>query len=195
MHDAGTMTRLFVNEKEVCRSMMIYNNRPHYLVEVSNSTSMPGMDMGGAAGHAEGGHAPAGSKVEYHISDPGLCEDFGTVKAGDRMHIEAMYDAEKYGLMTHNGEDEPLMGNMRVYMGPDAGAPAVRSGGMGAEAAAPEAEAPEAETPAAPSGLAGLLEGLGGARPGAAPAAAPAEGTESMEGMEGMEDMEDMEDM
>jgi len=52
-----------------------------------------------------------------HISDSSTCIDFGDIKSGDRMHIEAFYDSVKYPLMEHNGEKEKLMGIMRVYIG------------------------------------------------------------------------------
>ena len=37
------------------------------------------------------------------------------------MRIEAFYNATKSSLLTHNGDPEALMGNMRVYIGLDAG--------------------------------------------------------------------------
>jgi hypothetical protein len=113
MHDGGTDMRLYVSGKMVCKSVMHYNARVGY-----NMGGAP--KEGGMAGMSHGhkkrqhGHGGAGG---FHISDPGACTDFGTVKTGDRLTAEAWYDADKYGLMVHNGKMENLMGNMRVYVG------------------------------------------------------------------------------
>jgi hypothetical protein len=103
MHDGGTDMKLFVNSKLVCKSVMHYNARPGYV---------PG---GGMKVKRQHGHGGGGA---MHISDPGACTSFGTVNKGDVLTAEAWYDAAKYGLMTHNGKMENLMGNMRVYVGP-----------------------------------------------------------------------------
>jgi hypothetical protein len=50
-----------------------------------------------------------------------MCSNFGRVEKGDKMRIEAFYNTTKYSLLTHNGAPEALMGNMRVYIGLDAG--------------------------------------------------------------------------
>ncbi|KAF1991696.1 hypothetical protein K402DRAFT_400397 [Aulographum hederae CBS 113979] len=130
MHDGGTDVKLFINDVEVCKSIMTYNSRPGYNVTASahddmegmeGMEGMDGMDMEeeGEAGHSHGGKlAKRDGEGEWHISDPGWCENFGEIKKGDKMRIEAAYDADKYGLMTHNGEAERLMGIMRVYIGP-----------------------------------------------------------------------------
>jgi hypothetical protein len=105
MHDGGTDMRLYVNSKMVCKSVMHYNAREGYLTSGHKNKRQ--------AGH--GGHG--GGAGAMHISDPGACTDFGTVNMGDRLTAEAWYDADKYGLMNHNGKNENLMGNMRVYVG------------------------------------------------------------------------------
>jgi len=99
MHDGGTDMRLFVGSKMVCKSVMHYNSREGYNPGHKNRKRQ------------HGGHGV------MHISDPGACTDFGEVKTGDRLTAEAWYDADKYGLMNHNGKNENLMGNMRVYVG------------------------------------------------------------------------------
>jgi len=108
MHDGGTDMRLFVSGQLVCKSIMHYNARPGYIP--------PG---GAAKGehHKRQSHGGHGGASAMHISDPGACTDFGTIKSGDRLTAEAWYDADKYGLMVHNGKPESLMGNMRVYVG------------------------------------------------------------------------------
>jgi len=98
MHDGGTHMDLKVNNRVVCKSVM------HY---------------GGRAGYA----GPRLRKRQHggsgrHISDPGACTDFGTVRSGERLTATAYYDANQHGLMLHNGKAERLMGNMRVYIGP-----------------------------------------------------------------------------
>jgi len=113
MHDGGDTMVLNVSGKPVCVSKMHYNARSGYAKD-------------GAAGAAKGGHAHArrdggphnGMDGMEHISDPGACTDFGTVRAGDRLTATANYDATKHKLMVHNGKQEKLMGNMRVYVGP-----------------------------------------------------------------------------
>jgi hypothetical protein len=116
MHDGGTDMRLFVNSKMVCKSVMHYNSREGYAPGAGGG-SMAGMSHGHSRrdGPHGGGH---GGGME-HISDPGACTDFGTVARGDRMTSEAWYDANQHPLMEHNGKKENLMGNMRVYVGPN----------------------------------------------------------------------------
>jgi len=126
MHDGGTDMRLFINSKLVCKSVMHYNARAGYgspagmgdakSTGKAASGAMAGMSHGHSRRDGPGGHG--GMDGMEHISDPGACTDFGTVKIGDRMTAEAWYDANKHGLMIHNGKKEALMGNMRVYVGP-----------------------------------------------------------------------------
>ncbi|KAF1990265.1 hypothetical protein K402DRAFT_417724 [Aulographum hederae CBS 113979] len=111
VHDGGTDTRLFINNKEVCRSTMLYGRRPGFMeAEGAMEGGMEGMEGMEGMKKRDGGHG-------QHISDSSTCQDFGTIKTGDRMHIEAWYDSNKYPLMEHNGEKERLMGIMRVYIG------------------------------------------------------------------------------
>jgi len=100
MHDGGSHMNLKVGGKLVCTSVMHYNARPGYQRKQKRQ-------------HNHG----AGSKMD-HISDPGACIDFGTVKSGEKLSAEAVYDGSKHPLMKHNGKLESLMGNMRVYVGP-----------------------------------------------------------------------------
>jgi len=112
MHDAGRDMRLYVNSKLTCTSVMHYNLRKGYSPD-GNAAPVPHSKRDGP--HAAGAKAPGGKD---HISDPGACTDFGTVKMGDRIYAEAWYDANAHPLMEHNGAKEKLMGNMRVYIGP-----------------------------------------------------------------------------
>jgi len=116
MHDGGSDMRLFVNSKLQCKSIMHYNLRPGYTPPA-----------GGMAGMSHGGHSRreiemagnvSGGGGTDHISDPGACTNFGTIKSGDTISSEAWYDAIAHPLMEHNGKKENLMGNMRVYVGP-----------------------------------------------------------------------------
>jgi len=111
MHDGGDNMSLKVGNSVVCKSVMHYNARPGYTPDKAAS---------GGHGHSrrDGGPHAGGNDGMAHISDPGACTDFGTVKSGDRLSAVAYYDANKYPLMVHNGKKEKLMGNMRVYVGP-----------------------------------------------------------------------------
>jgi len=53
-----------------------------------------------------------------HIERPGACTDFGDIKRGDMMTTRAYYDMINHKPMTHKGEEERVMGNMRVFIGP-----------------------------------------------------------------------------
>jgi len=119
MHDGGTDIQLYVNKNLVCKSVMRYGGRPGYGGN-STSTDVAKPAMGGHShSKRDGPHGGAMSDA-LHISDPGLCENFGAVKKGDAMTIKVTYDTTKYPLMMHNGNAERLMGNMRVYIGPEA---------------------------------------------------------------------------
>jgi len=53
-----------------------------------------------------------------HIESPGACTDFGDIRKGDAMTTKAFYDMFAHKGMTHKGEEEKVMGNMRVFIGP-----------------------------------------------------------------------------
>jgi hypothetical protein len=53
-----------------------------------------------------------------HIESPGSCTNFGDIRAGDVMTTRAFYDMNVHRPMTHKGEQEMAMGNMRVFIGP-----------------------------------------------------------------------------
>jgi hypothetical protein len=53
-----------------------------------------------------------------HIESPGACTDFGDIRKGDVMTTKAFYDMTVHRPMTHKGEEEKIMGNMRVFIGP-----------------------------------------------------------------------------
>ena len=108
MHDGGTDTRLYINGKVICKSVMRYGGRSGY---------GGGNSVGASAPTAHLSSAPS----QVHISDQGMCSNFGRIEKGDKMRIEAFYDTTKYSLLMHNGSPEALMGNMRVYIGLDAG--------------------------------------------------------------------------
>lgn len=103
MHDGGDKTVLYINNEIRCTSIMSYNTRPGY----------------GASTIGNATHHSHGAAKEMHISDPGVCFDFGSVKAGDGMYTKVFYDTDKYPLHSHGGVREKLMGIMRVFVGPD----------------------------------------------------------------------------
>jgi hypothetical protein len=113
MHDGGANTTLYVQRKHTdrietaCASIMGYNTRPGYGEVANASTGPPAVE-----GHSHGGQ-------DMHISDPGVCFNFGHVSQGDSVWIEAMYDTGRYPLQSHNEKLENLMGIMRLYIGPD----------------------------------------------------------------------------
>jgi hypothetical protein len=134
MHDGGTDMRLYVSGKMVCKSVMHYNAREGYGAQAAAAAGAKGLTGAakGVAGAAKGktpsagrsrmrrdGGPHGGHDGAQHISDPGACTDFGTVSMGDRLTAEAWYDANQHPLMVHNGKKEALMGNMRVYVGPN----------------------------------------------------------------------------
>jgi len=104
MHDGGTNMDLAVNGKVVCDSQMFYGKRQGYTAHARRSPQMG----------SPGDSAPGG----LHISDPGACTDFATVKRGDNVTSRAYYDMDKHATQMHAGKAERIMGNMRVYMGP-----------------------------------------------------------------------------
>jgi hypothetical protein len=119
MHDGGTDTRLYINEKLICMSIMHYGGRSGYGGGNFVGASTPSTHSPSAPSRAH--RDEPGSKIQLHISDQGMCSNFGRVEKGDKMRIEAFYNTTKYSLLTHKGKPEALMGNMRVYIGLDAG--------------------------------------------------------------------------
>jgi hypothetical protein len=68
--------------------------------------------------HQEDAH-DGGAFGGSHISDPGACTDFAVIKKGDVITSEAHYDLQLHPTMSHDGKPERLMGNMRIYIGPE----------------------------------------------------------------------------
>lgn len=68
MHDGGVNTTIFVNDKEVCASEMLYDRR-----ELWREPEYTGL-------------------IQPHISDAGVCKTFGRIEPGDKVHIEVHYD-------------------------------------------------------------------------------------------------------
>ena len=105
---------LAVNGKVVCDSQMFYGQRQGYTAAKAAA----------AGGHAHARRSPqmsSGGDAAFgglHISDPGACTDFATVRKGDNVTSRAYYDMNKHATMMHAGKAERIMGNMRVYMGP-----------------------------------------------------------------------------
>jgi hypothetical protein len=105
MHDGGTNMNLYINNNMVCNSTMFYTagmTPSHGDMNMRRSTLDVQPSFGGD-----------------HISSPGACTDFGEIKLGDVLTSEAVYDMTIHKTQTHDGKQERLMGNMRVYMGPE----------------------------------------------------------------------------
>jgi len=108
VHDGGTHTIWYVNGKPACNSTQLYGRKPGFTEKAD-----AGMG-GGVAGMAGMSGAMA------HISDSSVCMDFGEVKRGDKVYLEAFYNTNLHPLMIENGKAERLMGINRVYIGPTA---------------------------------------------------------------------------
>ncbi|KAK3076281.1 hypothetical protein LTS18_013437, partial [Coniosporium uncinatum] len=81
----------------------------------------PGFTEKADAGMGGGVAGMAGmSGAMAHISDSSVCMDFGEVKRGDKVYLEAFYNTNLHPLMIENGKAERLMGINRVYIGPTA---------------------------------------------------------------------------
>jgi hypothetical protein len=102
-HDGGHLVELYVNGKLSCSSKQMYGNRRGGYIEPTDGTVLPDMVM------------PPGS----HISDVGVCKDWGEVRAGDRLRTLAYYDDQRHMQMKDaNGELEKQMGIMWAWLGP-----------------------------------------------------------------------------
>jgi hypothetical protein len=118
MHDGGTHVDLYINDKMVCSSRMIYNGRPGYGSSIEPPQHRHSVRRGNTLSRRDGigSHGAFGGK---HISDPGHCTAFGRVEKGDRMHVKAYYNTKEYDVMSHKGAVEEQMGILRVFIGPD----------------------------------------------------------------------------
>lgn len=105
LHDGGTNQVLYINDRPVCNSTQFYAQNYNF----------------GHSMHKENGMQQMGGQELFggdHIESPGACTDFGDIKMGDVMTTRAYYDTTIHKLMTHKGEKEKVMGNMRVFIGP-----------------------------------------------------------------------------
>jgi hypothetical protein len=109
MHDGGTNLRLLINDQTVCDSVMYYDIEGKIV-----KAKQPGAVARRSPQHS---HEPTFGGA--HIASPGACVDYGSIKATDKMSIEAYYDFDQFKTMTHEGKEERLMGNCRVYIGPE----------------------------------------------------------------------------
>ncbi|RDI85797.1 hypothetical protein Vi05172_g3971 [Venturia inaequalis] len=139
-HDGVTTVNVKLGGKAICESAQLYAGRPGYTSKpMDNMPGMSGMhdmhDMPAAPSSAASGEStgmvggmaagssstPATIKSEAsvkHISDTGVCMDFGTFKEGDMFEIDAVYDTKKNGLNKAMGQFVDLMGISLVYVAP-----------------------------------------------------------------------------
>ncbi|RDI80934.1 hypothetical protein Vi05172_g9131 [Venturia inaequalis] len=102
VHDGGTQVDLYHNSKISCSSKQVYANRRGGYVEATDGSVIKSMVM------------PEGS----HISDVGVCKDWGEVKKGDKLKVIAYYDDKMHMQMRdQSGKLEKQMGMLWVYMG------------------------------------------------------------------------------
>lgn len=85
----------YKNGQQICNSEQLYGMTSAYQ-EAEGS---------GHAGHG----AAAGGATMQHISNSGLCADFGTVAVGDELVAVSAYNTTRYPLQIHNGEAHPVM--------------------------------------------------------------------------------------
>jgi len=92
-----------VNGKLSCNSKQIYANRRGHYTEPSDGTVIKESVM------------PAGS----HISDVGVCKDWGKVKKGDSLNVKAYFDETLHMQMLNPGKKswEAQMGIMWTFVG------------------------------------------------------------------------------
>jgi hypothetical protein len=111
MHDGGTNLKLLINGQTACDSVMYYDVNGNIM-----KAKQPGAVARRSPQHSHEGSATFGGA---HIASPGACIDYGSIKSSDVLSIEAYYDFDQFKTMTHEGKEERLMGNCRVYIGPD----------------------------------------------------------------------------
>jgi hypothetical protein len=103
MHDGGSRTELLKNGQVVCNSKMMYANRRGGYEEPPNSPDIiKAMVM------------PPGT----HMSDVGVCKDFGKVKKGDKLQVIGYYDETEHIQMKNpGGKLEGQMAIAQTYIG------------------------------------------------------------------------------
>ncbi|KAF2665190.1 hypothetical protein BT63DRAFT_464449 [Microthyrium microscopicum] len=111
MHDGGTNLKLLINGKTACDSVMYY--------DIDGKIQKAKQTGAVARRSPEPQHSHGGSFGGVHIASPGACTDYGEIKTTDKMDVEAYYDFDQFKTMTHEGKEERLMGNCRVYIGPE----------------------------------------------------------------------------
>lgn len=104
VHDGGTDTTLFINGKQACVNKMLYGHRRPGYGPMPDSLVMKSMAMDD-------------NQPDTHISDSGVCYDFGQVKTGDKLQLTANYDQTLHPQFARNGEQDPIMGISLVYVG------------------------------------------------------------------------------
>lgn len=113
-HDGVENVKVKVGGKVVCDSQQVYGRRPGYTAKAM--AEMPGMP---AHSGASAPKSPIKSEASVkHISDTGVCMDFGSFKAGDIFEVDAVYDTKKNGLNKLMGEFVELMGISLIYVAP-----------------------------------------------------------------------------
>jgi hypothetical protein len=108
MHDGGTNLALYINNKLACDSAQFYNRNGTVVKAIKGTKELAARD---GPGH--------GGFDGEHIISPGACVDYGTIKKGDVLKSQSYYDFDQFKTMAHNGKNEALMGNCRIYIGPE----------------------------------------------------------------------------
>lgn len=103
VHDGGTDVQIFKNGKPVCVSKMLYGHRRTGYGPMPMGEMSKNMDM-------------QEDQPNVHISDAGICYNFGTIKVGDKMQLTAYYDGTLHPQMKRKGGLDPIMGISIVYV-------------------------------------------------------------------------------
>lgn len=100
----GTKVELYINNRLSCTSKQIYANRRGHYTEPNDGTILKDQIM------------PAAS----HISDVGVCKDWGKVKKGDVLSVKGYFDDTQHMQMSLPGSPgtlEAQMGIMWTFVG------------------------------------------------------------------------------
>jgi hypothetical protein len=101
-HDGGTKVELYVNGNLSCTSKQLYANRRGGYTESTDGTIIESMVM------------PPGT----HISDVGVCKDWGEVKKGDKLTVKGYFnDTQHMQMKKASGKLDDQMGIMWTYVG------------------------------------------------------------------------------
>jgi hypothetical protein len=106
MHDGGNDVQLYKNGNPtpICTNKMLYGHRRPGFLPMPKDIVMSGMGA-------------QSNEPDVHISDSGLCYNFGEIKKGDKLQITAHYDQIAHPQFSRKGVQDPIMGISMVFVG------------------------------------------------------------------------------